>query len=161
MTSSQRASVWGGVLAVLLGGAALFAFALGRAPAVAGDVRVIAHGEEVDLDQHLARGKYTVVDFYAVWCPPCRQLSPALERLAGRHPDRLAVRKVDIVDWTQPVARQHGIEELPYLVLFDPEGRPAARGGDVFLVLGRVFGDDAREVLAFAGVEVTPASPLR
>ena len=154
MESRQRTIVWAGVLAALLGGAALFAFALGRSPRTPADVQVIAHGEEVDLEAHLARGKYTVIDFYAVWCPPCRKLSPALERLAGRHPDRLAVRKVDIVDWTQPVARQHGIEELPYLVLFDPEGRPAARGLEVFPVLGRVFGDEAREVLEFAGMEV-------
>jgi thioredoxin 1 len=156
---SKRALLWGGTLAGLLLAAALFAFAVGRPRPAAGDVLVIAHGEEVDLERHVAPGKHTVVDFYAVWCPPCRKLSPALERLAGRHPERLAIRKVDIVDWTQPVARQHGIEELPYLVLFDEGGRPAARGAEVFAALHRMFGDDAREVLESAGIEVIPKAP--
>ena len=137
--------------------AAAFSFLLvGRDAGVAADVQVITHGEEVELAPHAAPGKYTVFDFYAVWCPPCRVLGPALERLAAAHPDRLAIRKVDIVDWTMPVATQHGIEELPYLVLFDPQGREAARGDEVFAVLDRLFGAAARDTLG-DGVEAEPA----
>lgn len=131
----------------------------GRPPAA--DIKVIAHGEEVDLADHLARGKHTVIDFYAVWCPPCRKLSPALERLAGRHAGRLALRKVDIVDWTMPVARQHNIEELPFLVLYDDRGNRVAQGIDVFPALGGLFGEDAKEVLEFAGLSATPATAGR
>lgn len=145
------------VLACLAAGAA--SGCAGRS--LAADVKVIAHGEEVDLADHLAPGKHTVIDFYAVWCPPCRKLSPALERLAGRHAGRLAVRKVDIVDWTMPVARQHGIEELPFLVLYDDRGKRVAQGIDVFPALGGLFGEDAKEVLEFAGLSATPASVAR
>jgi thioredoxin 1 len=112
-----------------------------------GDVEVIAHGEQVDLAAHLAAGKTTVFDFYAPWCPPCRVLGPALERLAAAHPDRLAVRKVDIVDWTTPVVDQHGIESLPHLVLYDATGRVAAEGDQVYPELERLFGDAAKEVI--------------
>ncbi len=136
---------------------AILAAVLNHAPRVEADVRVIAHGEKVMLEEHLVTGKYTVVDFYAVWCPPCRILSPALERLAERHPDRLAVRKVDIVDWTMPVAAQHGVVELPYLRLFDRDGNPVAKGEAVFEALGRIFGEAAREVMEVSGIEPAQA----
>ena len=112
-----------------------------------GDVKVIAHGEKVDLAAHLAAGKTTVFDFYAPWCPPCRVLGPALERLAAAQPDRFAVRKVDIVDWTTPVVDQHGIEALPHLILYDATGRMAAEGDQVYPELERIFGDAAKEVI--------------
>ena len=121
------------------------------------DVQVIAHGEEVDLAAHLASGMYTVFDFYAVWCPPCRVLSPALERLAASHPDTLAIRKVDIVDWTQPVAEQYGVESLPHLLLYDREGTLMASGEQVYATLGELFGESAREVMEVSGIEAALA----
>jgi thioredoxin-like negative regulator of GroEL len=87
-----------------------------------------------------------VVDFYASWCPPCRVLGPALERLAAAETGRLALRKVDIVDWTMPVVDQYGIESLPHLMLYDPEGRRIADGDAVFPSLLTIFGEAAREV---------------
>lgn len=131
---------------VVLAGAFLGAYALNRAPKGEADVRIITHGERVELERHTVPGKYTVFDFYAVWCPPCRALSPALERLAARNPRTLAIRKVDIVDWTMPVAAQHGIQELPFLVLFDKEGRRLAAGEKVFDELTGLFGDAALDV---------------
>jgi thiol-disulfide isomerase/thioredoxin len=128
-------------------GAGFSAWTLNRKAAPEADVRVITRGEKVDLEPHAVRGKYTVFDFYAAWCPPCRVLSPALERLAAARTDRLAIRKVDIVDWTMPVARQHGIESLPFLVLYDPEGRRVAQGDQVSGMLLRIFGEHAREVV--------------
>ena len=123
-----------------------------------GDVQVIAHGERVDLAAHLVTGKHTVFDFYAPWCPPCRVLGPALEPLAAAQPDRIAVRKVDIVDWTTPVVDQHGIESLPHLVLYDPSGRVVADGDKVYPELERLFGDAAREVVQ-AGTGEEAAKP--
>jgi thiol-disulfide isomerase/thioredoxin len=119
---------------------------LGCRAALPADVKVITHGEEVQLSEHTVAGKYTVFDFYAPWCPPCRVLGPALERLAARRPESLAVRKIDIVDWTMPVATQHGIESLPYLILYDQAGRKMAEGEDVFDALVRIYGPAARAV---------------
>jgi thioredoxin-like negative regulator of GroEL len=64
-------------------------------------------------------GKVTVVDFYADWCGPCRQISPYLERMAAQDPDIVLV-KVDIVDWQTPVTRQFGIRSIPNILVFDP-----------------------------------------
>ena len=158
MSRSMR-SLLIGLGAVALAGAAFSAYTLNRPARPEGDVRVIAHGEEVDLAAHLAPGKYTVFDFYAVWCPPCRVLSPALERLASNHAARLAIRKVDIVDWTMPVVAQHGIRALPHLVLFDPSGRRAADGEAVLDALEALFGEEGKAVGEGTEFEALPALP--
>ena len=125
------------------------------------DMKIITHGQMVDLAAHLAPGKYTVVDFYAAWCPPCRVVGPALERLAAAENGRLALRKVDIVDWTMPVVDQYGIESLPHLMLYDPAGKRIANGDEVFTSLLAIFGEAAREVGeagAAVGTETPPAT---
>jgi len=126
------------------------------------DLEVITHGQEVEVTEHLAAGKYTVIDFYAAWCPPCRVVGPALERLAGAQSDRLAVRKVDIVDWTMPVAEQYGIESLPHLMLYGPDGRRLANGDEVYGELLKLFGETARELVeagTAAGADTPPGDP--
>ena len=126
------------------------------------DLKVITHGQEVEVGAHLAAGKYTVVDFYAAWCPPCRIVGPALERLAVAENSRLAVRKVDIVDWTMPVVEQYGIESLPHLMLYAPDGRRVANGDEVYGALLELFGDSARELVAAgqaAGADTPPGEP--
>lgn len=110
-------------------------------PVEAGDIAVVSKGEPVDLKAHLVKGKYTVYDFYADWCPPCRALDVRLHELAAQN-DNLAIRKIDIVDWTTPVVQQHGIEGLPHMVLFDPAGKQLAEGQAVFPLLNQIF--DAR-----------------
>ncbi len=130
---------------VLIGvGAALAygAFVATRAPAgevvLGGDVAVASNGEAFELKEHLAAGKYTIFDYYADWCPPCRALDPQLRRLAADRPD-VALRKVDIVDWTTDVVKQHSITALPYLEVYDPEGRLLASGDEVYGVLKDLF----------------------
>jgi thiol-disulfide isomerase/thioredoxin len=100
-----------------------------------GDVELISmQGEPVDLLRHLAPGKYTVVDFYAEWCPPCQEIGPFLENLAATQ-DRLAVRKINIEHWGTPVVAQYGVEEfgLPYLRIYGPDGSMIAEGLDPVL----------------------------
>jgi thiol-disulfide isomerase/thioredoxin len=145
MTSAPRTLLLAASGIALVAGL-LGAYAFKRAPSAEPDITVITHGDRVDLGEHAVAGKYTVFDFYAVWCPPCRALSPALEKLAAKNSEKLAIRKVDIVDWTMPVAEQYGIEELPHLVLFDKSGKRVADGDAVFDELGRLFGEDAADV---------------
>ena len=150
------------LLGVAASALALSACGLGAARSEEADLQIITHGDKVDVEAHLARGKYTVIDFYAAWCPPCRVVGPALERLAKVEHSRLAVRKIDIVDWTMPVVEQYGIEALPHLMLFDPQGRRVANGDEVYRRLREVFGDAAREVIEAgeaAGADTSPGTP--
>ena len=68
-------------------------------------VTISKEGEDIDFAQHLAAGKTTIVDFYADWCVPCKVLEAKLvERM--RENDRIALRKVNIVDWASAVAKK-------------------------------------------------------
>jgi thioredoxin 1 len=123
---------------------------------VEGEVRLISQGREVDLEDHLVPGKYVVFDFYADWCAPCRVLTPRLERMVAQQPGRLALRKIDVINWDSPVARQHGVSSLPFLVLYGPDGVRLAGGGaeQVLRVL-------ARELGSAGGVTGLPAAGSR
>src|SRR6266513_3840134 len=94
-------------------------------------VEVISHGAQVDINKHLALGSVTVVDFYADWCGPCRQLSPSLEQMARSDPD-VALRKVDIVNWRTAVVQQFNIHSIPQVNVYN-------RGGSL---VGTVNGAD-------------------
>jgi thiol-disulfide isomerase/thioredoxin len=84
---------------------------------------VVANGgQEVNLASMLVPGKVTVVDFYADWCGPCRQVSPHLERLAREDPD-VNVVKVDIVKWNTPVTQQYNIRSVPNMRVYGRTGR--------------------------------------
>lgn len=85
-------------------------------------VEVISHGSQVNINQHLALGSVTVVDFYADWCGPCRQLSPSLEQMARTDPD-IALRKIDIVNWRTAVVQQFSIHSIPQVNVYDRSGR--------------------------------------
>lgn len=98
-------------------------------------IETIAHGEQVDIKKHLALGNITVVDFYADWCGPCKQISPVLEDLARTDPE-VALRKIDIVDWTKPVAKQYHVTAIPQVNVY-------GRNGDL---IGQVVGVDPAKV---------------
>ena len=83
---------------------------------------VISHGAQVEITKHLALGNVTVVDFYADWCPACKQLSPSLEQMARTDPE-IALRKIDIVDWKTAVVRQYNIHSIPQVNVYNRRGQ--------------------------------------
>lgn len=82
---------------------------------------VISHGTQVDINQHLALGNVTVLEFYADWCGPCRMLSPSLEQMVQTDPE-VALRKIDIVRWGTPVSQQFGIHSVPQVNVYNRAG---------------------------------------
>ena len=84
----------------------------------------------------LVKGKTTLIDFYSPFCPPCVQLAPVMDQLAAKRPD-LAIQKVNInrpevkgIDWRSPLAQQYQIRQVPYFMIFDPQGKLVAQGRD-------------------------------
>jgi thioredoxin 1 len=66
-----------------------------------------------------------LVDFWAVWCGPCRAVAPSVEQLAVEYAGRLKVVKVD-VDENMEVSVRYGVQSIPTLLLFK-DGQPVER----------------------------------
>jgi thiol-disulfide isomerase/thioredoxin len=94
----------------------------------------IAFGQEVNLTDYLVPGKTVVFDFTSEFCPPCRAISPYLDKLHAKRDDVVVV-KVDInrpdvrgIDWGSPVAKQYGMQSIPHFKVFGPDGKLQAEG---------------------------------
>ncbi len=66
-----------------------------------------------------------LVDFWAEWCGPCKQIAPILEELAVEQADRLSIGKLN-VDENLKVAQEFSVMSIPTLILFKG-GEPVAR----------------------------------
>ncbi len=65
----------------------------------------------------LQNSKPVVVDYWAEWCGPCRQVAPVLEEIASEHADKIDVVKLN-VDQNPAVAQKYGIMNIPTLGVF-------------------------------------------
>ncbi len=66
--------------------------------------------------ESIAKG-IVLVDFHAVWCGPCRVLSPIIEKIAEHFAKKIKVAKVDI-DSEQTTAMEYRVTSVPTLILF-------------------------------------------
>lgn len=67
--------------------------------------------------------KPAIIDFYADWCAPCRQLSPLVEEIAEEYSGKIDVYKVD-TEKEKILAQELGITGLPTLIFIPREGKP-------------------------------------
>jgi len=82
------------------------------------------HVDDTDrLSTVTARYDVVLVDFYAEWCGPCKQLEPTIKQVAAE--TDAAVAKVDI-DRHQQLAAQYGVQSVPTMIVFS-DGQPAER----------------------------------
>ncbi len=90
------------------------------------DFQVLTTGKDLRLEDHVQQGRFTVFDYYADWCPPCKELDKSLVNLKKTYGDRLVIYKLDIVNWDSELAQKKGIHSLPHLAVFNEKGEMIA-----------------------------------
>ena len=83
---------------------------------------------EVNKEWKYEGNEPAIIDFYADWCAPCRQLSPLIDEIAKEYKGKLVVYKVD-TEKEKALASSLGITGLPTLLFIPASGTPQALMG--------------------------------
>jgi thioredoxin 1 len=112
---------------------------------------VVLEVSDATFDQEVLQSEQPVlVDFWAVWCGPCRAIAPIVEELATAYAGKLKVAKMD-VDRNGATPSRYGIRGIPALLLFKG-GRVAEQ--IIGYVPREVIEDKVNRVMALAPASV-------
>lgn len=88
------------------------------------------HNYESSEDWKYLGDKPCIIDFYALWCGPCRRLSPVLEELVREYKGRFYLYKVN-VDKEKSLASDFDIRSIPTLLFVPMHGQPQFIQGSI------------------------------
>ena len=78
----------------------------------------ITHVTDASFEKDVLQATNPVlVDFWAEWCGPCKQIAPFLEELSQEMSDRVSIAKVDI-DGNPQTPTRYGVRGIPTLMIF-------------------------------------------
>lgn len=69
-----------------------------------------------------------IIDFYAIWCGPCKMLSPILEQVAEKYAGKVDVYKID-TDQEAELSAAFGIQTVPTILFVPLNGKPVGAKG--------------------------------
>lgn len=72
---------------------------------------------EANFEQVVDNGKVTFVDFWAVWCGPCKTMEPVVERLASKFAGTVSFGKLN-VDEQSAIATKYEVQSIPTFMMF-------------------------------------------
>ena len=73
---------------------------------------------DTNFEQEILKAdKPALVDFFATWCGPCRQMLPIVEELSESMKDKVKIVKMDVDD-APNTPEQYGIQSIPTMILF-------------------------------------------
>jgi thioredoxin 1 len=76
-----------------------------------------------NFDAEVKSGTLVVVDFWAPWCGPCRQLSPVIDRLADQFAGKVKVGKVNVDEYSD-LAVKYDVATIPRVLMFKGSDQP-------------------------------------
>ena len=72
-----------------------------------------------NFDQRIWQERLTLVEFYASWCNPCKQMEPIIAQFGVRMKERTDLLRIDIEDAEmQPIVRRYNVVSIPTLIFF-------------------------------------------
>jgi len=89
------------------------------------------HVDDADFDKIVLKASGAVlVDFWAEWCGPCKQIGPILDEISNEMKDKLTVAKVNI-DKSPETPQKYGVRGIPTLILFKDGKAVATKVGSM------------------------------
>ena len=76
--------------------------------------------KQSDSNRSGVAGKLVLLDFYATWCPPCKQMIPVMEKMEEKYGDRIVFKRIDVNE-NEELANKYNVQSIPNIVILSPE----------------------------------------